>query len=904
MAEKRSPLEFIASLVCRFPWTVLIVSFLIAVASVVFTVEKIEFITARSELLSPKNPFYQIYKDYRAEFGDDEVVVVVEGDDLDRARELANRLGERFEKEDFIQEVFYRIPPEIFQGNALLYLSVEELEDLREKLERHQDFLTEVTATPDLATLLNAINTEINKALVRTAVIGLLGETKAQKKGKIHPGDLEILSAVMESATLAIEKKGGYRSPWNALFKTGGTISEDGYIVKEDAGMLLILAVIRETTGGFITEKEAIARIRHPIEEVRKDFPDLRIGVTGSPALGADEMVASFRDMTIATLIALVGIVLLFVFSFRSFWRPIFPIVALLMGLFWSVGFVTLAIGHLTVLSMAFGSILAGLGIDFGIHWVVRYDENRERGIAFEPAIRQVSVQVGRANFSSAITTALAFYALGVASFRGIAELGVIAGTGVLLCLWASLTVLPAMVFLLEKGRARRTKAREVTRISHVPYLNPLLEYLFHHPKIIVGVALGITLGVPIFGFQVHYDSNLLNLQARGTESVEWEQRLIDSGGWSSLFGTDQASTLEELAAKVARYEGLSSVGSVRSVLSFVPKEQEVKKERIGMLGPFIEPFTVQQEAAFEPDPQEIEAIVDRIRFKIREEEEHPEQEAPDTVAGARKRLDRFLGSIQKIDPQQSEEALVGFQGRLFSDFEKKLKLLRDNLHPIGMTLEQVPSLIRDRYIGDTGKYLIQIFPEEDIWEPGPRKVFVQELRGVNPSVAGSALQLYESSTAMRQAYLQGGVYSFIAVFLVLLWDFRSLRWASLVMGSLLASMFWTLLGMGIFDIRFNLANLIIVPLILGVGIDYSIHAVHRSLEEGGGPINLMEKSTGKAILLSALTTIIGFGALMIAHHRGVASLGALLTLGVGSALLIAILVLPAVLQLLHKKDS
>jgi predicted RND superfamily exporter protein len=219
------------------------------------------------------------------------------------------------------------------------------------------------------------------------------------------------------------------------------------------------------------------------------------------------------------------------------------------------------------------------------------------------------------------------------------------------------------------------------------------------------------------------------------------------------------------------------------------------------------------------------------------------------------------------------------------------------------MVLEDVPQLIRDRYIGNTGKYFIQIFPEEDIWEPGPRKVFVQELRGVNPSVAGSALQLYESSTAMKRAYLQGGVYSFIAVSLALLWDFRSLWWACWVMGSVLLSLLWTLLTMGFFNVPFNLANLILLPLILGVGIEYSIHAVHRSLEEGGGPINLMEKSTGKAILISALTTMIGFGALMIAHHQGVASLGQLLTLGVGSALVVAVLVLPAVLQLLNKKD-
>lgn len=897
----KSPLEFIAKIDCRFPKTILVVSLLLAVLSVIYAVKNIEFWTARSELLSPKNPFYKIYKEYRSEFGDDEVVIVLESADLRRAKQCANLLGKRLEKEDFIQEVFYRVPPQVFHGNALLYLSVEDLEDLRDKLERHQTFLERVSSSPDLFTLLDAINGEISRALVKVAIVNLLGEEEVER-GEIRPSDLKLLSRVIENATLALEGSDRYRSPWKSFFQGGGTLSEDGYIVQEEAGYLLMLAFIKETDA-FNTERQALDRIRQHVAQVQEGFPGVEIGITGSPALGSDEMMISLKDMTVATSIAIVAITLLFLVSFRSVWRPVFPVVALLIGLSGSVGFVTGVIGHLTLLSVAFGTILAGLGVDFGIHWIVRYDEDREAGMGVEEAIVQGLVQVGRANFFSAVTTAFAFFSLGLADFRGVAELGIIAGGGILLCLFSMLTVLPALVFLLERWRERRGMAT-VAKVSQVPYLNTLLEYLFRHPKTILAVAAVLILLTPLFGMRVRYDSNVLNLQARETESVEWERRLIDTGEWSSLFGTDQASTLSELAEKMERYEKLPSVGSVRSILSFVPEEQKAKKERIAQLKPFIEPFDFKREEAFEPDLSEMLALVERIRFKLREEEENPMEEAPDTVAGARKRIDRFLEQLRKEDPQKAEERLRRYQSRLFDDFEDQLQLLKENLHPAGMALEDVPDLIQRRYVGNTGQYLIQIFPEEDIWEPGPREVFVSELRQINPHVAGSALQLYESSRAMRRGYIQGGWYALITVFLILLLDFRRFRWVFLALGSLFVSIGWTLLGMGIFDVRFNLANLIIFPLIFGVGIDYSIHVIHRFLEEGEGAVNLMSKSTGKAILLSAMTTMIGFGSLLVAHHRGIASIGLLLTLGVGSALVASILILPALLQLFNDRQK
>ena len=219
---------------------------------------------------------------------------------------------------------------------------------------------------------------------------------------------------------------------------------------------------------------------------------------------------------------------------------------------------------------------------------------------------------------------------------------------------------------------------------------------------------------------------------------------------------------------------------------------------------------------------------------------------------------------------------------------------LKKSAHPSPLTVEKLPGEIKKRMVSASGKFLISIYPAVDIWEIDQREKFLRELRGVDPEVVGNAVHTFESSRLMKEGYVNGGLYAMTAILIFVLATFRNLRTAFLIFLPVIAGFLWTLGVMHVIGLQFNFANLVILPLILGIGIVNGIHIVHRFREEGNSPDAVLPKSTGVSVILSSLTTIAGFGSMMIADHQGIYSLGLVLSIGVGSCMLASITLLPA----------
>ncbi|MFQ5532637.1 MAG: MMPL family transporter, partial [Candidatus Methylomirabilales bacterium] len=234
-----------------------------------------------------------------------------------------------------------------------------------------------------------------------------------------------------------------------------------------------------------------------------------------------------------------------------------------------------------------------------------------------------------------------------------------------------------------------------------------------------------------------------------------------------------------------------------------------------------------------------------------------------------------------------------------FADFERKITVLRENLAASPMTVADIPQELRDRFIGKEGTYLVKVFPRGNIWGRDPLQKFVGEVRSVDPDAIGDPVSAWEHGQSMEKGYLLGGLYAAIAVVVVILGSFGSVGHLLLALLPLVVGGIWTLGLMELFSINFNLANLIILPLIAGYGIMNGLHIVKRYQKEGGKG-TIIANSTGRAVFLSATTTMVGFGSLMVASHRGIFSLGFLLAVGVGSILLASLTVLPALVWTLY----
>jgi predicted RND superfamily exporter protein len=299
---------------------------------------------------------------------------------------------------------------------------------------------------------------------------------------------------------------------------------------------------------------------------------------------------------------------------------------------------------------------------------------------------------------------------------------------------------------------------------------------------------------------------------------------------------------------------------------------------------------------------------IGKIRFKLREEEKEDSGERgtkpgilppPDTISGASLRTERVLRLLESEEIPDSDAALVEYQGRLFADFSRKIELIMASLDPLPITREGLPELLKKRFIGKSGKLLLQIYPQEDIWELEPQRRFVEQLASVDPEVTGTAVQNYEATKSLLDAYVQGGLYAVFAIVLILFLDFRNPVLVLLTLLPLLFGGLWTLLGMKLFRMAFNPANLVIIPLLVGIGVDNGIHVIRHFLGSGSSEEEIAGSSMGRAITLSTLTTMAGFGSLIIARHQGIHSVGALLTLAMAACLLASLVVLPSILRVL-----
>jgi predicted RND superfamily exporter protein len=289
------------------------------------------------------------------------------------------------------------------------------------------------------------------------------------------------------------------------------------------------------------------------------------------------------------------------------------------------------------------------------------------------------------------------------------------------------------------------------------------------------------------------------------------------------------------------------------------------------------------------------------MKLKIREDktEWDPLRKPSEQELGAvRRSLLAVIDRLQSMSETEVQTRLAGFQTALFRDFQNKWSLLSNNLNPSGpITLADIPAQLKSRFVSRDGtKFLLQIFPKKNVWEKEAQEEFIQQLRQVDPDVTGNPVIGYESIKAMKEGYIEGGVYAFIAIVIVTFFALRRVGDTLLAILPLALGILWTAGLMWILKLQFNLANLVAVPLIIGIGVENGIHVVHRYREEGIGGPALVAGSTGQAVALFSLTTMIGFGSLMVARYYGIFSMGLLLTVAVGSVLVASLTVLPLIL--------
>jgi hopanoid biosynthesis associated RND transporter like protein HpnN len=878
---------------CASPTLTLALGLLLAAVSVWYAFAKLTFATSTSDLLPQGQAYMQRFSEYERLFGDiDDLIIVVAAPSLPEAKVYAGRLVRELRTRQVpLDHVTYRIDPKQFEGQALLYLSTQKLVEIRDRIFDYQDFMESFAARPTLDQLVDGLATQIAGAFV-TGFLDLGLETN---KGA---SDLRFIEDLVAQVSARIERPVPYVSPWGPLFSVDADDSNAGYFLSDDEKLLFILAIPRSKTG-FTADRDAIEGTRDVIRALRAEFPEVQVGVTGKAALANDEMVAAFRDSEHATILAFALILALLLIAFLRVGKPIVMLLVLAVSLCWSIGFATLAIGHLSLFSVMFISIVIGIGIDYGIYFLFRYEEELFLGRTVKQALEVTAARSGPGVLLAAVMAAGTFYVLALTDFRGVQELGIIAGSAVLLSWVAMTTVFPATLVIIDRRRVHRPRTTVPRAIALERIRMPLVERMAASPRIVLGCAIVLTL-VSAWGLRwVGFDYNLLNLQAKGTESVVWEKRILATSGRSGFAALATARSLDELRRKAAAFARLSTVSEVDSLQMLIPADQEEKQQIIRAFAPIVAPVRIARPLTV--DLPRLIAGLETLKRRLGiAENEAPPGDAKQRLAKLTAAIDRLVRKIQS-DPDAVENALTALQQQLYRDFVRSFQRLQANLSPKRVGLEQVPVELKNRYYHASGLFLIQIHPSVNIWDREGAQKFVTELRAVDAEVTGTPIITYEAIRLMERAYWQGTLYAVILVTALTALALRRTRETLLTLLPLGVGLVWTAGLMYFFDLKFTLGNVFGLPLILGAASEYGLNIVLRFVEgrESGGP--LIARSTVMAVLINGLTNVVGFGSLMLAAHRGIFGLGLLLTLGTACSLLAALVILPVLLRMVQR---
>ena len=888
-------LRRLVRLACLRPGLTVTAAVLLAAVSVVYALTFLVFATSQRALLPQGKRFIERYVEFDREFGDlDDLVLVVQAPSLPEATVYATRLVRELRTNRVpLDRINYRIDPKQFEGRALLYLSTDKLKEIRERVFDYQEFMEKFAERPTLDQLVDGIATSIAQAFV-TGLLDLgLDTGPGASKGAL---DLRFVNDVVTQIAGRLDRPTPYRSPWGGLFSVGGDSEGAGYYLSDDQRLLFILAEPTSKHGSFTGEAEAIEGVRATVAALRAEFPDVEVGVTGKPALANDEMTAAFRDSERATLLAFALTLGLLVLAFFRVGKPILMLFVLAVALCWSIGVATAVVGHLSLFSVMFIPIVIGIGIDYGIYYLFRYEEELFLGRSLREAIEITAMRSGPGMLLSAITAAATFYVLILTDFRGLQELGFIAGSSLLLSWAAMMFVFPAVLMLVDRRRLDRVgvtipRAIRLERV-HVPFV----DWITGHPKTVLAAA-ALLAAVSVYAFgKVRFDYNLLNLQAEGTESVVWEKKILATSGRSGFAALSSASTFDELRRKQHAFRALDSVSEVDSALLLIPDDQPEKQKIIRDFAPIVAPVRVTRPQAVDIDRLITALETLRRRFDIAAGESPP-GDTQRRLASIRDDIAQLVVRLRQTDRSVSEPSLALLQRQVYRDFVTSFQRLQANLSPRTVGLADVPPEIRRKFISDNGHFLLQIHPGVNIWDRDGAARFVNDLRSVDGDVTGTPVITYEAIRLMERAYKQGTVYAIVLVSALTFLMLRRVRETLLALAPLALGMTWTAGLMWLFDVKLNLGNVFGIPLILGAAAEFGLNIVMRFMEgrDHGGP--LVARSTIMAVFVNGLTTMVGFGSLMLAAHRGIYGLGLLLTLGMFASLAAALVALPVLLR-------
>ncbi|MFT7569788.1 MAG: hopanoid biosynthesis associated RND transporter like protein HpnN [Paracoccaceae bacterium] len=835
------------------PWVVLACALAFTALSGFYAAGNLKIDTDTAGMISEDLPFRQRYKAFREAFPalSDNVAIVVDADLPDRADEATEILAAklRADPENF-PLVFSPETNPFFLRNGLLYLDREALADLSDEIAESQAFLVKLSGDPSLRGL---------AAVLGDAVDGVEEKDQATRLATVLDTLTTVAMSIGQGTPVALS--------WRALI--GG---------EQDEGTTrrVIITQPRVDFSSLSPAAEAMERIRGIARQAGlTPETGVTVRLTGGVVISTEELESVTTGATNAGFVSLVLVTLLLAWGIRSLRLVLGILAALIAGLVWTAGFTTLAIGHLNLVSVAFAVLFIGLGVDFGIHFALRFREERLRDGDPQGGLRRTGRGLAGPLALCALAAAISFFSFVPTDYRGLSELGLIAGVGMFIAFIATFTVIPAFLTVFPPGApasapaARKSPTLPDRRIAVA--------------ALILGGAAAAT--VPF----ARFDLDPIKLRDPSTESVRTFRDLAATAGASPYTIELLAPSLSGAYTLAGKLRSLPEVDKTVTATDLVPTEQTEKLAMIDDLNIFLAPLRLSGTAAELNAADRKKAFV-ALREALAQGATRDLPAVADLAAGA-VRLNTALAMLDDGAKQAAFEAAV------FRHFSPQIERLKKTLDATPVALKDLPPEILHRYLAPNGRARVQVYPSENLEDPEALKRFVHAVRTIAPDATDSPVEILEAGKAVVNSVVTAALISVVAVTLMIFLVLRSARDTLLVLIPLLLAALYTVAATVLLSMPFNFANVIVLPLLMGLGVANGIHLVSRAREESSGAA-AFSTTTPRAVIFSSLTTIASFGSLAVSSHRGTASMGELLVLSIGLTLICTLVVLPALMQL------
>jgi hopanoid biosynthesis associated RND transporter like protein HpnN len=785
------------------------------------------------------------------------IAVVIDGATPDQAEDAAAALAAKLKPDS---ELFTSVErpdgSEFFRKNGMLFLSKEQVQSFADQMVQAQPLIGTLAADPSLRGLFDALD------------LTAQGIERGEAKGDELAHPFTVFADTVE-ASLA----GKYHPlSWQTLL-TG---------LKPTARELRKFVLVQPVLDYSDLEPGADAT-----DAIRKAARDLgltpergvRVRLTGSVPLADEEFGSVTKGTTLSTSLAFSLICILLFLALRSVRLVVSILITLAMGLVIAAGFAALAVHSLNLISVAFAVLFIGIAVDFSIQFSVRYRSERYEIDNLAEALRRTARGIGGPLAVAAATTAVGFLSFVPTAYTGVSDLGLISGAGMLIALVLNLTVLPALLVLIRPRGERRAVGFHRLRVVD--------RYLVEHRRTVGLVALVVALVCLALVPRLTFDFNPLNLKDPRTESVSTLFDLMKDPDTTPNTIDVLAATTADIAPLAGRLEKLPEVSHTVSLVSFVPEDQPEKlailSDAAALLGPTLSPPSVQPP----PDPAaELDALkrADVDLARAAEQNHHPAVE--------------HLSAVLHEAVAHGADALPTLRANLVGGLGARLNEMRLALSAEPVSLDSLPPDLRRDWVAPEGLARIQVYPKGDDSNNEVLRRFVTEVRTIAPEATGAPISIQESAATIVGAFRTAGIFALVAIALLLAIVLRRIRDVALVLAPLLLAGLLTVAASVLADLPLNFANIIALPLLLGVGVAFDIYFV---MNWRAGRVDPLQSGTARAVLFSALTTVTAFGSLALSNHRGTSQMGILLTIALFFTLICTFFVLPSLMGPVRK---